>query len=221
MKTERTYNKKPVIAVLCAVVGVMIGLVVYSPELYRAFCAATGAGGTVNRGTEQAVVPDAANKNNPLITVYFDANTAPGLKWDFKPLQRSVQVHAGDAVKIYYEARNNSDKTIVGRAVYNVTPYKVAPYFFKVQCFCFTDERLGPHQRAKMPVVFYVDKQFLKDKETQEVRQITLSYTFFDQKAQKAALVKAARDLQAGSQAEEAAISATGKSAFDNDAPRQ
>jgi cytochrome c oxidase assembly protein subunit 11 len=67
---------------------------------------------------------------------------------------------------------------VVARATFNVTPYKAAPYFFKIECFCFTEEKLGPGESARMPLVLYVDEQMLEDPDTAEVRDITLSYTF-------------------------------------------
>src|SRR3546814_15735272 len=82
---------------------------------------------------------------------------------------------------LYYYAKNLSDKSIVARATYNVTPLKVGPYFFKIECFCFTEERLGPGESARMPLVFYVDSQMRKDPDTKEVRTVTLSYPFYKQ----------------------------------------
>ena len=192
--------------------------VVYSPTLYRIFCAYTGYGGTVQR----VRAPQAAAKDDArTITVQFDANVGSGLPWDFAPGQRSVTVKFGEPTKVYYRAKNNSDKTIVGRAVFNVTPYQAASYFFKIQCFCFTNERLGPGESADMPLVFYVDPQMLKDKDARAVTNITLSYTFYRQKDLSPAEVEAARDLSAGSREKDAALKTSDTARYLNDAPRQ
>ncbi len=201
-----------------ALLGISGVAVSYAPTLYRLFCGATGYGGTVKRGVAPVAATAAAARR---ITVAFDANVAPGLDWSFTPGQRRVTVTVGEPTKAYYVAKNLSDHTIVARATYNVTPYKIAPYFFKVQCFCFTNERLAPGESAKMPLVFYVDEQALKDHGVDDVTQITLSYTFFEQKDLSPAEVGAARDLAAGSKREQAQIARDPVAAFENDARRK
>ena len=157
-----------------AVILAMTVLVSYSVTLYRLFCEATGAGGTTQR-----VVADTAKPTDRFVTVFFDSNVAPGLPWRFRPLQRSIRVRLGEETPIFYEAENQSDQDIVGRATFNVTPDKAGIYFKKIECFCFTEERLAAHAKVQMPVEFYVDPQLGTDPGTQDVRQITLSYTFF------------------------------------------
>ena len=214
-----TWRKRlPTVLGALGIVAVMVTLVCYAPTLYRLFCSATGAGGTTRRaGAEKVVSAPAAG---PEITVYFDSNVAPALGWNFHAVQKSVVVRPGVPTKIYYEATNDTSDTLVGHATYNVTPYKIAPYFFKIQCFCFTDERLGPHETARMPVVFYIDEQMLKDSETRDLRQVTLSYTFFKEDKLKPDAVAAARDLKAGSAALDESLK-TNKPTFDNDAPKR
>ena len=198
--------------------AVMSGLVIYAPTLYQTFCNLTGFGGTV----QQSTAPDPALvASNESVTVYFDANIAPGLPWEFKPEQRKVETRFGEPAKVYYYAKNNSDETVVARATFNVTPYKTAPYFFKIECFCFTEQRLGPGESARMPLVLFVDEQLLEDRGTNEVRSITLSYTFFKQTDLSTEDVAAARDLRAGSEEIDAKLDRAEPVDFDNDAPRR
>ncbi len=153
--------------------AIMCGLVAYSPELYRAFCGATGYGGTTQRA-----YTDPTTTSQRTVTVDFDSNVAPGLPWRFEPEQRSVSVHLGEQKLVFFRAENLSDKTTVGHATFNVTPPTSGIYFNKIQCFCFNEERLDPHQKVDMPVVFYVDSAFAKDSDMDHVDAITLSYTF-------------------------------------------
>jgi len=206
----------PLVAVLAAV----IALVSYSPTLYRLFCAATGLAGTTQRSLAAPAADDASAAGQE-ITVRFDSNVDKSLDWDFRPAQSSVRVRFGVPTEAFFIARNRSDKTIVGRAVYNVTPYQVAPYFFKIQCFCFTDEKLGPGETAKMPVVFYVDKAFAKDPEMRLFSDITLSYTFYRKKDLTPEALRQARDLSEGSRVEATAIGGDSRQSFANDAPRR
>jgi len=167
------YRKNLNVVIPClAVLAVMSGLVAYSPVLYRLFCGATGYGGTTQR-----VYSDPATSSERTVTVAFDANVAPGLPWRFAPEQRSVQVHLGEQKLVFFSAENLGDEATVGHATFNVTPETSGIYFNKIQCFCFNEEKLDPHQKVDMPVVFYVDPAFGKDADTEHVDTITLSYT--------------------------------------------
>jgi cytochrome c oxidase assembly protein subunit 11 len=152
--------------------GIMSGLVAYSPELYRAFCGATGYGGTTQRAYS-----DPTTTSDKTVTVAFDSNVAPGLPWRFEPKQRSVTVHLGEQKLVFFTAENLGNEPIVAHATFNVTPETSGIYFNKIQCFCFNEERLDPHQKVDMPVVFYVDPAFAKDSDNDSVDTITLSYT--------------------------------------------
>jgi cytochrome c oxidase assembly protein subunit 11 len=162
------------IAPCLVVIGIMCVLVAYSPTLYRMFCAATGLAGTTQR-----VAADTAKISKQTIRVAFDTNVAPGLPWRFVPDQDAVTVHLGEQKLVYFTAENLSDQSIVGHATFNVTPLRSGIYFNKIQCFCFTEERLDPHQKVHMPVVFYVDPKFGTDPDMRDIVQLTLGYTFF------------------------------------------
>lgn len=173
MNSRRLRNLKVVVPCL-AFIGVMLGLVAYSPTLYRLFCAATGFA-----GTPQRVEADSAAISDRTVTVEFDSNVAPDLPWRFEPEQREVNVRLGEQKLVFFTAENLSDKAIVGHATFNVTPERVGAYFNKVQCFCFSDERLDAHEKVDMPVVFFVDPAMAGNPETRGLNTITLSYTFF------------------------------------------
>ena len=114
-----------------------------------------------------------------MITVRFDANVNKSLPWRFKPVQNKIKVRLGEQALAFYEATNVSDQPIVGTAVFNVAPFKVGEYFNKIECFCFTEQLLKPGQTLQMPVTFFVDPSIVEDRNSLDVRTITLSYTFF------------------------------------------
>lgn len=167
-------NRRTVLG-LVAVLLVMGGLTAASVPLYRLFCAATGYEGTTQRAS---AAPAEAIKGR-LVTVRFEAATAPDLPWDFRPEQRQVRVHPGEEKVVSYRATNRSAEPISGRAAYNVTPSKAGLYFDKIQCFCFSDQFLAPGQSAELSVSFFVDPGIVSDADTQDIDTITLSYTFF------------------------------------------
>src|SRR6266446_3201695 len=169
----RHRNATTVLPLAAVVVG-MVGLSFASVPLYRLFCQATVFGGTTQRAA-------AAPKEiaDAIITVRFDAETAPDLGWEFRPLTQELQVHPGEPHEVFFRAVNRSAGTVTGTATYNVTPTKSGIYFDKLQCFCFTEQRLLPGESRDMGVSFFVDPDVLRDPNTQELRTITLSYTMF------------------------------------------
>jgi cytochrome c oxidase assembly protein subunit 11 len=169
----RRRNDTTVVLLAAVVVG-MVGLSFASVPLYRLFCQATGFGGTTQRA---AAAPGAIS--DAVVTVRFDAATAPELGWEFRPLEQAVQVHPGEQREVFFRATNRAAETVTGTATYNVTPTKTGIYFDKLQCFCFNAQQLGPGESRDMGVVFFVDPDLLTDPGTSDVRTITLSYTMF------------------------------------------
>ena len=110
----------------------------------------------------------------------FDANVAPGLPWTFRPRQVTQDGRIGERKIAFFTARNNADRPITGRAVFNVTPEQTGAYFHKIQCFCFNEQKLEPGQEVRMPVIYYVDPAILDDPNARQTPEITLSYTFLE-----------------------------------------
>ncbi|MEJ0047377.1 MAG: cytochrome c oxidase assembly protein [Rhodospirillales bacterium] len=174
MKRLRNYAT---LLALSLLLGVMVGITSYSVTLYRLFCQVTGANGTTQRVA--AAVSAQLGRD---VTVLFDTNVAPGLPWRFAPVQRSIKLRLGQDALVFFEAENLSNHDITGHAAFNVTPEKVGIYFKKIQCFCFTEEKLAAGAKVQMPVDFYVDPALALDPSTSDVHEITLSYTFFESK---------------------------------------
>jgi cytochrome c oxidase assembly protein subunit 11 len=149
-------------------------------------CQTTGWGGQPVRahggpGTDD---PDIASRLVPVkdakrIKVTFNASVSDVLPWKFVPQQREVRVLPGETALAFYTATNKSDQDIIGVATYSVTPAQCAPYFSKIQCFCFEEQRLNAGETVDMPVFFYLDPDLLNDLNMKGVETVTLSYTFF------------------------------------------
>ena len=159
----------------------MVALAFASVPLYRLFCEITGFDGTPLRA-ERA--PGAVAGQ---IGVRFDANVDPALPWRFEPVQQTVKIHPGARTQVLYRATNLVARTTKGTAVFNVSPAIAGQYFSKIECFCFTEQKLKGGERVDMPVVFFVDPRIHEDVDTKAIDEITLSYTFYPVESPSAA----------------------------------
>jgi len=142
---------------------------------YDWFCRVTGYGGT----TTTAAAPSDRVLDRT-ITVRFDASKARGMPWEFRPLQREVELRIGETGLAFYEAYNPTDRPVAGTASYNVVPFSGGQFFTKIDCFCFQMQVLQPGERVEMPVSYYIDPEIVDHPEGKHVKVITLSYTFYE-----------------------------------------
>lgn len=167
-------NSKTVVR-LVGVVVLMGGLAWASVPFYDWFCRVTGFGGvTQEADAGSEVVLDRTVK------VVFDASKDRDMMWEFKPLQHEMEIRIGESGLAFYEAYNPTDRPIAGQASYNVAPYEAGAFFSKIECFCFTEQVLMPGERVQMPVNFFVDPEIVEDRDAKFVKEITLSYTFYE-----------------------------------------
>ncbi|MDC0074499.1 cytochrome c oxidase assembly protein [Alphaproteobacteria bacterium] len=155
----------------------MIGAAYASVPLYKIFCQVTGFGGTTQRSIAAPL-----EKSDRKILIQFDSNIQPSLGWDFYPTQREIEVNVGESSIAFYTAKNTTNSTLKGTAVFNVTPVKAGYFFNKIDCFCFSDQILSPGEEMQMPVTFFIDPEINMDKNLNDIKVITLSYTFFEKK---------------------------------------
>jgi cytochrome c oxidase assembly protein subunit 11 len=167
------------LAFLIGIPLTMIGLSFAAVPLYSVFCKVTGFGGTTQRAAQGA-----GTVLDRTIVIRFNTDVNAELPWDFKPNQRSITLKVGETGMATFHAHNYGATPIVGTAVYNVTPDKAGLYFDKIQCFCFTQQVLKPQESADLPVAFFVDPAIAKDRNLDDVRVITLSYTFYKAQSQ-------------------------------------
>ena len=173
-KTPMDPKQKTVLQ-LVGVVVFMGSLAWASVPLYDWFCRVTGWGGATD-------VAEAA-MDEPLeqtIKVRFDASKERGMPWEFKPVEREMEIRIGQEGLAFYEAYNPTDRVIAGTAAYNVAPFAGGAFFSKIQCFCFDLQVLQPGERVLMPVSFFVEPEILDDPDGSGVSVITLSYTFYE-----------------------------------------
>ena len=175
-------TKKPrltrdaLVAGVCGlVVACMVGASYAAVPLYNWFCRATGFNGTTQVATSTPSTAPLART----IAVRFDSNVSGGLPWKFTPEQTEINVKIGEVVTVFYKVTNQAARTTTGIAAYNVAPLTVGAFFQKINCFCFSEQTMGPGETREMPVVFYVDQALAADAENDGLNTITLSYTFY------------------------------------------
>jgi len=184
-----------VVAASCgAFAALMLGAAYASVPLYDWFCRVTGFAGTTMVASE---APGYTLDRE--VTVRFDSNITGGLPWRFVPEKTFIKARLGEVVTVYYSVTNLAARETWGQASYNVTPLTVGAQFHKINCFCFTDQRLGPGERREMAVVFYVDPKLAEDSEHDGLNTITLSYTFFAVRPPAKPVADAARAATGGS----------------------
>jgi cytochrome c oxidase assembly protein subunit 11 len=171
----------------------MLALSFAAVPLYRMFCASTGYGGT----TQVAEVAPAHQGKRDLI-VRFDANVAPGLDWTFEPETPQIKLRTGKTATVYFKVTNLSDHALSAQAMYNVGPSSAGAYFDKISCFCFNEQKLDAHETVEMPVVFFLDPALEQDNSMTDVDVVTLSYTFFAAKPEKAVVIGDGKSGEAG-----------------------
>ncbi|XP_054287193.1 cytochrome c oxidase assembly protein COX11, mitochondrial [Macrosteles quadrilineatus] len=165
-----------------AAAGVLVvGLSYAAVPLYRIFCQAYSYGGATAEasGTDVEKLKKVKHRE---ITVKFNADVSSSMKWNFRPQQVEIKVFPGETALAFYTAKNPTDKPVIGISTYNVVPFEAGQYFNKIQCFCFEEQMLNPHEEVDMPVFFYIDSEFADDPKMEYVDDITLSYTFFEAK---------------------------------------
>jgi cytochrome c oxidase assembly protein subunit 11 len=176
IRRPRGRNKFFFVGLVALVLG-MNGVAYATVPAYRAFCQQFGFAGTplvaLTAPGDDEVLADRE------ITVRFNSDIEPALDWRFKPVQRAITLNVGATGLAFFEAGNRHPEAVTGTATFNVTPLKAAPYFVKIECFCFTEQTLEPGETAQMPVTFFVDPDIALDKNLDDVGTITLSYTFF------------------------------------------
>ena len=152
----------------------MLGMAYAAVPLYQWFCQVTGYAGTTQRADDTT-----GTVLDRKITVRFDANISNDLDWEFAPQSRSITLKIGDKSQAIYTAKNIGDDTSHGTATFNVSPGLAGAYFNKIECFCFTEQKLTAGESVDMPVVFFIDPEIVNDPLLKDTTTITLSYTFF------------------------------------------
>jgi cytochrome c oxidase assembly protein subunit 11 len=171
MSPEQTVDNRRMLTRLSIVAVAMFGFGYALVPFYDKICVALGV------NSLEARAEPAANTQVDLtrtVSIEFDAN-AHGMPWQFQPVVRHMNVHPGQLVHVEYDVSNVRSASVTGQAVVSYGPGLAGQYVRKLECFCFTQQTLGPGESRRMPVSFVVDASLPAD-----INTFTLSYTFFE-----------------------------------------
>jgi cytochrome c oxidase assembly protein subunit 11 len=142
--------------------------------LYNVICGVTGVGDqtALLRRVKAIEKPDPSRT----ITIEFLGNVASSGEWDFHPVARTIEVHPGKLYSAEFFAHNLTGRDTMAQAVPNIAPSKVAAFFHKTECFCFSPQHFTVNEQRNMPIRFIVDPAI-----PSYVDRITLAYTFYDE----------------------------------------
>lgn len=160
---------------LCLITILMFGFGFALVPIYNKMCRALGINGKPNLVAYAYDETQVQVDKGRVVTVQFLATKNPTLPWLFYPETKQVKIMPGKMAKLAFYAENQSDHTMVVQAIPSVTPGLAAKYIKKTECFCFTQQTLGPHEAMHMPLLFHLDANLPK-----KIKTITLSYTMFD-----------------------------------------
>lgn len=168
---ENQSNNRDTLKKLLVITALMFGFGFALVPFYKKICEVTG----VNNLLKADIAPVNTQVDTArTVNISFDAN-ANHLAWTFKPLTAGISIHPGQLTTVMYEVTNTKDVAVTGQAIPSYAPTQAAGYFKKLECFCFTQQTLGPRETKQFPVVFVIDPELHKD-----ISNITLSYTFFE-----------------------------------------
>lgn len=163
-------HEKTVLILLCVVLG-MFGFGFALVPLYNSLCKNLGINGKLAQSYE---IANGVVKERKL-RIEFVATQSASIPWAFYPKVSKLEVHPGQNYRLAFYAENKSDALMTVQAIPSITPAIAAKYLKKTECFCFTQQQLGPHEAMNMPVIFHVDPDLPAN-----IKTITLSYTLYD-----------------------------------------
>ena len=170
-------NKKTLTPIILAgVFFLMLGLSFAAVPLYDLFCRVTGFGGTTQNAENKEIPKIVINKN---YKIRFDTNSNGALDWKFYPEKNTMNLKPGEVHTVKFFVENESNQPTSGSATFNVSPSPFGLYLNKIGCFCFEKQTLKPGQKMNFVLTFFLDPKVVDDKKTNNISDVTLSFTFF------------------------------------------
>ena len=162
--------------VLASIFFLMLGLSFAAVPLYDLFCRVTGFGGTTQNAENKEIPKIVINQD---YKIRFDTNSNGALDWKFYPEKNTINLKPGEVHTVKFFVENESNQPTSGSATFNVSPSTFGIYLNKIGCFCFEKQTLNPGQKRNFVLTFFLDPKVVDDKKTNNISDVTLSFTFF------------------------------------------
>lgn len=146
--SKSSKNMKSTIYYAAGLTVMTVGFSYAAVPLYRMFCSAYSYGGTTGVQHDGSKIESMNIINDRIIKIKFNADLGASMRWNFKPQQYEIRVSPGETALAFYKATNPTDKPVIGVSTYNVIPFEAGAYFNKIQCFCFEEQQLNPHEEV-------------------------------------------------------------------------
>ncbi len=170
-------NKKTLTPlILAGIFFLMLGLSFAAVPLYDLFCRVTGFGGTTQNAENKEIPKIVINQD---YKIRFDTNSNGALDWKFYPEKNTLNLKPGEVHTVKFFVENESNKPTSGSATFNVSPSPIGIYLNKIGCFCFEKQTLEAGQKRNFVLTFFLDPKVVDDKKTNNIYDVTLSFTFF------------------------------------------
>ena len=161
---------------LAGIFVLMLGLSFAAVPLYDLFCRVTGFGGTSQNAENKEIPKVVINQD---YKIRFDTNSNGALDWKFYPEKNTISLKPGEVHTVKFFVENESNQPTSGSATFNVSPSPFGIYLNKIGCFCFEKQTLNPGQKRNFVLTFFLDPKVVDDKKTNNISDVTLSFTFF------------------------------------------
>ena len=169
-------KKKLTPLILLSIFFLMLGLSFAAVPLYDLFCRVTGFGGTTQNAENKEIPKIIINQD---YKIRFDTNSNGALDWKFYPEKNTINLKPGEVHTVKFFVENKSNQPTSGSATFNVSPSTFGIYLNKIGCFCFEKQTLNPGQKRNFVLTFFLDPKVVDDNKTNNISDVTLSFTFF------------------------------------------
>ena len=122
------------------------------------------------------------DNNQKIITLNLDTKVEENLTWNFYTINNSMEVKIGQLYKIDFNVENYGSIKSSGKAIYDVRPELLKKYFVEIDCFCYKKQTLLPGEKSTYSITFYIDPKMISDSKVNDMKNMSISYTFLDSK---------------------------------------
>jgi len=170
-ETELDNQNKHMLRKLVVVALIMFAFGYALVPLYKKICEVTGIYDLI----EPDEIVNTQVDESRTVMMEFDANTRSEIGWQIIPVDVRMNVHPGELVHATFRLTNPTNTSFDAQAIPSYGPQHAAQYVKKLECFCFTQQKINAGETREFSVVFVIDPSLPSD-----VGTVTLSYTMFE-----------------------------------------